>query len=222
MKDFDRYADTQINGANSRETNRHMWNRAHLKALKLAAIVAVGLNPHYPVVDLDCAQWATDLVVRDITNILERFERGEVGGAQWAQTKRQIADMIGVITRFMRGDGTDAAKYGIPGNMHMQGVFTLTALTRRLMAIASFRNDRMGATNAIKRAVQHLLDGDEIRELPKVANEYDVRYDCARFHYRKAFDVPVTRRRRLRSYNHRSNRKPQKTAKYNKFKGLRR
>jgi hypothetical protein len=168
MKDFDRYADTQINGANSRETNRHMWNRAHLKALKLAAIVAVGLNPHYPVVDLDCAQWATDLVVRDITNILERFERGEVGsGAMGANEAKQIADMIGVITRFMRGDGTDAAKYGIPGNMHMQGVFTLTALTRRLMAVASFRNDRMGATNAIKRSVQHLLDGDEIRELPK-------------------------------------------------------
>jgi hypothetical protein len=95
MKDFDRYADSQINGANSRETNRHMWNRAHLKALKLAAIVAVGLNPHYPVVDLDCAQWATDLVVRDITNILDRFESGEIGGgALGASEQRQIADMI--------------------------------------------------------------------------------------------------------------------------------
>jgi hypothetical protein len=33
--------------------------------------------------------------------------------------------------------------------------------------MASFRNDRMGATNAVKRTLQHLLDGDELRELPK-------------------------------------------------------
>jgi hypothetical protein len=168
MKDFDRYADTQINGANSRETNRHMWNRAHLKALKLAAIVAVGLNPHSPVVDADSAQWATDLVVRDITNILGRFERGEIGGgAMGVSERRQIDDMTKVIRDWMRGDGTEAAKYGIPGTMHIQGVFTATALTRRLMAMASFRNDRNGATNAIKRAVAHLLDGDDIREIPK-------------------------------------------------------
>lgn len=168
MKDFDRYCDSQINGQQSREVTRHMWNRAHVKALKLAGIVAVGLNPHNPVVDLDCAQWATDLVVRDCTNILGRFERGEVGGgAVGAGERKQIEDMIRIIATWMRGDGTEAAKYGIPGNMHMQGIFTASALTKRLMAMASFRNDRMGATNAIKRSIQHLLDADDIRELPK-------------------------------------------------------
>jgi predicted secreted protein len=35
------------------------------------------------------------------------------------------------------------------------------------MAMASFRNDRLGATNAIKRAIQHLLDADDLRELPR-------------------------------------------------------
>jgi hypothetical protein len=166
MKDFDRYCDTQINSGN--ETNRHMWNRAQVKALKLGAIVAVGLNPHDPIIDFDCAQWATDLIVRDCTNILGRFERGEIGGgAMGAGERRQIDDMMRVIASWVRGDGTEAAKYGIPGNMHMQGIFTASALTKRLMAMASFRNDRMGATNAIKRALQHLLDGDEIREIPK-------------------------------------------------------
>jgi hypothetical protein len=168
LKDFDKYADSQMNGDSVRETNLHMWNRAHLKALKLAAIVAVGLNPHHPTIDADCAQWATDIVVRDILNILGRFERGEIGGGAFgAGERRQIDDMIKTIATWMRGDGTEAAKYGIPGNMHMQGVFTYSALNKRLMAMASFRNDRMGATNAIKRAIQNLLDGDDVREIPK-------------------------------------------------------
>jgi hypothetical protein len=51
--------------------------------------------------------------------------------------------------------------------MHKEGVVLGSALTRRLFKVASFRNDRLGATNAIKRTIQMLLDGDELRELPK-------------------------------------------------------
>jgi hypothetical protein len=60
FEDFDRYCDDQINSDNSREVTRHMWNRAHIKAMKLAGLVAVGIAPYNPVVDRDCAQWATD------------------------------------------------------------------------------------------------------------------------------------------------------------------
>jgi hypothetical protein len=80
FEDFDRYCDDQINSDNSREVSRHMWNRAHIKAMKLAGLVAVGIAPYNPVVDRDCAQWATDIVARDVLNIIGRFERGDVGG----------------------------------------------------------------------------------------------------------------------------------------------
>jgi hypothetical protein len=39
-------------------------------------------------------------------------------------------------------------------------------LTRRY-STSFIPNDRLGATNAIKRTLQMLLDGDELRELPK-------------------------------------------------------
>jgi hypothetical protein len=168
MKDFDRYCDSQINSDQAREVTRHMWNRAHVKALKIAALVAVGVQPYNPTIDRDAAQWACDLVVRDTLNIVDRFERGEIGtGAIQANERKQIDDMVRVISVWMKGDGTEAAKYGMPGNMHAAGVILGSAITKRLFAMASFRNDRMGASNAVKRTLQHLLDGDELRELPK-------------------------------------------------------
>lgn len=168
MKSFDRYCDGQINSEHAREVTRQMWNRAHVKALKLAALVAVGVYPYKPVIDRSAAQWATDLVVKDVLNIVDRFERGEIGsGALGANERKQIDDMVRVIADWIKGDGTDCAKYGLPGNMHAAGVVLGSALTKRLFAMASFRNDRAGASNAVKRTLQHLLDGDEIRELPK-------------------------------------------------------
>jgi hypothetical protein len=66
MKDFDRYCDSQMNSDNARELHKQMWSRAHIKALKIAALVAVGVYPYNPRIDLDAAKWATDLVVRDV------------------------------------------------------------------------------------------------------------------------------------------------------------
>ncbi len=169
LKDFDVYCDTQINDSNANEVTRQMWNRAHVKALKLSALVAVGVYPYTPIIDVDMARWATDIVARDVTNIVGRFERGEIGSAIFgAGEQKQIEDMIKAISRWAKDQsGQEAAKYGIPGNMHAAGVIPYSSINKRLMAQASFRLDRMGATNAIKRTIQHLLDADDIRELPR-------------------------------------------------------
>lgn len=164
---FNDYCDGQINDQQARETNRHLWNRAHLKAMKLAALVAVGIDPYAPYIDYMAAEWATSLVVKDAENLLARFEAGEIGqGALGASEASQIKDMKKIIALWLSGD-PNGAKYGVTPDMARDGVVPLSSLQRRLMAVASFRTDRMGATNAIKRASQHLLDADELRELPK-------------------------------------------------------
>lgn len=168
LSDFDRYCDAMINDPNSREITRHMWNRAHVKALKLAALVAVGIYPYEPEIDYDVARWATDIVVADCLNIIGRFERGEVGAnASGISEARQIKDVISVISHWLRSGPSVCSSYQQPENMLKDGVILGSALYRRIVAMASFRNDRLGATNAFKRALQHLLDGDELRELPK-------------------------------------------------------
>ena len=44
--EFDRHCDLNINGSD-KEVRRHLWNRAHIKAMKLAALVAGGCNPYH-------------------------------------------------------------------------------------------------------------------------------------------------------------------------------
>lgn len=168
MRDFNRYCDNMINGPNAREVTRMMWNRAHIKALKLAAVVGVGMQPYHATIDAAVAQWSTDLIVRDVMNIIDRFEAGTIGGGAFGVNEiAQIRDMKRVVRDFLASDVTLAVKYGIPQTMHSMGIVTGNALNKRLSAMASFRTDRIGPTNAIKRAIQNLLDADELREIPK-------------------------------------------------------
>lgn len=165
---FDKHADAQINSARS-ETTRHLWNRAHVKALKLAAVVAVGIYPFNPVITINEAQWATNIIAAEVAALLEKFERGEVGAGFTGSSSelKQLRDMAGVIGRWASEPHDQCAKYGVTADMHRDGVFPISALTMRLAAVSSFRLDRMGSTAAVRRTLQHFLDADDIREIPK-------------------------------------------------------
>lgn len=164
---FNEFCDAKINDDHGRETNKHLWNRAHLKAMKLAALVAVGIDPYAPAIDYATAQWATSLIVKDAENLLARFEAGEVGtGALGASEAQQVKDMKKIIGLWMRGD-PNGLKYGVTAEMAREGVIPYASINSRLTAVSSFRLDRMGATNALKRTLQYLLDSDCLREMPK-------------------------------------------------------
>ncbi len=167
MKRFDHYCDTLQRHDKARELQKGMWSRAYLKALKLAATVAVGINWEAPTIDADAAQWACDLIVRDVERIIGKFERGEVGMGERGAEGQQLSDMIKVIAEWLKDAPEVCGKYGMPLEMHKDAIILGSALTKKLFNIASFRNDKMGATNAIKRALNILIEGDELRELSK-------------------------------------------------------
>lgn len=166
---FDKYCDAMCNSNGSREVTRQFWTRAHVKAVRLAATIAVGCNWDAPCIDKQTAQWATDLVVKDVTHLIGKFERGEVGEVNpyGADETKQLDDLISVVASIVRGTAEEASKYGLIAEVHKAGIVTWSALSRACLQRASFRKDRMGSTNALKRAVQHLLDADELREVPK-------------------------------------------------------
>ncbi len=174
MQRFNDYADNLQRIPTARELHKGMWSRAYLKALKLAATVSVGIDWINPAIDADCAQWACDLIVRDCERIIGKFERGEVGAGDRGQEGQQHTDLVRVISEWLREPSEVCAKYGMPPEMHRDAIILGSALTKRLTAMSSFRNDKMGATNAIKRALNALLEGDELREVPK--NQMKERY----------------------------------------------
>jgi hypothetical protein len=181
---FDRWTTDTINGSQA-EVHRQLWNRAHLKALKLAALRAVGENWQNPVVTLTHAMWATDLIVAQTRNLIARFTNGDVGEEQGNEAK-QIKEVIRVIKEYTHNDfDTVAAKYGGHFDMHRQGVIPEAYVQRRLITLKVFKPY---PTRSIKQAIKSLLEADDLREMPpaQMLEKYGVKP--------RAFCVANTRR----------------------------
>lgn len=161
---YDRYCDRQINTTN-KDVIRHLWNRAHIKVLKLSATVAVGINPINPLITANEIKWAMDLVNHDIKNLTNKFEEGKVGSN--TLEVRQIEEVIRAIKDYVMSDWEHVKKYADKKGegMHRDKVVPYTYLSRKLIMQSSFKNDRLGSTNAIKRCLQIMTERDYLREI---------------------------------------------------------
>ena len=160
LDQFDVEADATMN-ASHQDVDMQLWNRAHLKALKLAALLAVGVNPHHPVVTVDLAQWAIDFVRKEITAVVKRFSEGDVGqgdGKQYNDLKRFIESYFTtkgkVIDPFVR--------------LHKARLVPYSYLCRKTANVSSFKADRLGAVGALKKTLQAMIDSGVLVEVAKV------------------------------------------------------
>lgn len=164
---FDNFTTDEINGAGGVEVTRQLWNRAHLKALKLAALCAVGENPTHPLVTLAHAEWAIKIVSDQTRSLIARFTSNHVGEEAGDEAK-QLAAVIRVVSEYAHAEYETYAKYGGGFDMHRDGVIMEAHIQRRLFGVAAFKGDKKaGPTAAIKRALKTLLDADELREMPR-------------------------------------------------------
>ena len=168
--EFDKHCDLNINGSD-REVRRHLWNRAHIKAMKLAALVAVGCNPYDPIVTIDGATWATNLIVADVRNLLDRFNAGEIGIDN--EETRQLAELIKIIKEYVLSPWSEVSRYKAgSAQMHGEKVVPYSYLHKRATKLSTFRKDRIGETGALKRAIKTLTERGDIQQLsPKLAHD---------------------------------------------------
>jgi hypothetical protein len=157
LDQFDEHADEQMRG--NGETIRHLWNRAHLKALRLSALVAVGVNPYKPVVTAVEAQWAIDLVRRDVRTLQSRFASGDVGEGD----AKISADLRKVISKFV----ANVPKGWADVLGEHKGFIPMRALQQATASRACFKNDRRGSTRALKDTLQAMVESGELSIVPK-------------------------------------------------------
>lgn len=164
LRGFDKYCDKQMNDAD-KEVVRHMWNRAHVKALKLAGQLAVGCNPYSPLVNEVQARWAIDLATHDVTRMLARFSEGKVGiGSEELKQMREVRRVVG---EYISSDWGEVKKYVATQHqmMHATKVVTQQYISRRLASTAPFRKDVKGSTFSIIRAIKNLVDDGLLQEV---------------------------------------------------------
>lgn len=175
VDEIDRYSDDQQNS--NGEIIKRLWNRVHLKTMKLAALIAVGkadLTLGYVTADVEDVRYAYDVVERDVLRTVRKFDMGEVGGN--TEESKQVKDVLRVVSQYLTQPYEEACKYGAKRAMHADHIIPYTYLQRRLVAAAAFRHDRIGATNAIRRTVQSLIDEGVLLEVDNATkNKYNLR-----------------------------------------------
>lgn len=158
---FDTVADAKINGAQG-DVEMQLWNRAHLKALKLAALLAVGCNLHQPIVNATLAQWAVDFVRRDVETLASKFSQGVIGHGDHQQEN----DIRTAFEEYPKLGAKQRTSYKVPRCIIDKNVVPYVYLKTRLRLRASFKNDRRGAVEALQRALADMAKAGTIRQVP--------------------------------------------------------
>jgi hypothetical protein len=160
LRVFDLECDKQINSTLD-EGWRQMWNRAHLKVLRIAGLLAVADNPVIPVVDATHVSWALDLIKRDIAVMARRIAGGDIGMGDAPRERK----LLSCVAEYMKE--TLLASYKIPDALHKAGIIPRSYLQVRVVRTTAFTTHRNGATYALDSTIKSLMDSGYLQEVDR-------------------------------------------------------
>lgn len=175
----DKHMNASLSKSDDDDVLVQLWNRAHLKSLKLAAVVAAGMTRNengQPVITKDVALWAIELVKRDVRAMTKRFSEGHVGSSVSAGNESNQAEKFaGAIRKFINSPAESLRSYGVSPKMHTYNVVPHSFLQRRCNSLAPFKNDKHGPTAALKRIIANAIDRGDLSEIPsaKMQNDFE-------------------------------------------------
>lgn len=175
MNNFDKKCDAEINRSND-EGWRQMWNRAHLKALRIAALLGVIDNFLNPVVSLNHAEWAIKLIENDIRSMSRRYMEGDVGNSDATREKK----VISIISEYLNDPGPPG--YGIPDVLKKDRIIPRRYLQTRIQRSPSFTQCKGGTSFVLDNCLRSLVDSGYIIEADRaeVIDKYGAQGKCYR------------------------------------------
>jgi hypothetical protein len=179
LDSFDTYCDNSINTAKDRAI-AELWNRGHLKSLKLAGLLAVGVDPTNPIITEELAEWSVTFTKWEIGGIVSKFNSGEFGQGD----HRQEEDLRRIIQDYYKMEPRDRRGYNVSHKLAELGnVYPLAYLKKRLRLLSSFKNDRRGPHAAIDSLIKGLCNDATLARVPadQALAEFETRaaiYTC--------------------------------------------
>jgi hypothetical protein len=141
------------------EARRQMWNRATLKVLRTAALLAVGDNYMHPVIEKVHCDWAIDLIMQDINIMRKRLSSGDVGLNDTSRERKAVAVIQEYLTKPV------PASYKVPDEMRQAGIIPRPYLQQRTARASAFYKHKFGPNKALTETLQHLIDSGYIMEV---------------------------------------------------------
>lgn len=160
MKAFSLKCDAMING-NREEARRQMWNRAALKSLRIAAILAVADNWMTPCITREHIEWAQDVVMRDISIMSRRIEGGDVGTGDNSRERKLVAVLKEYLSKPI------PASYKVPDAMRQNSIVPRNYLQTRTNSATSFTGHRNGKNRALEESLQSMVSDGYLMEVQK-------------------------------------------------------
>lgn len=161
LEEFDTYVDKQFEGNSEAEVQ--VWNRAHLKALKLAGLVAVGANPHSATVTADVAQWAVEFIKQDVHKILRKFTDGDIGQG----SSKQYATITSLMDDYLKLPVKSRKNYKAPALVVGKQIVPLAYLTTRVRRMKEFNGGgHQSPRQLLERVLSEMLDEEVITRVP--------------------------------------------------------
>lgn len=161
LDDFDQKADDAINQGDGVQVE--LWNRAHLKALKLAALVAVWQDPHQPQITESIALWAIGFVERETQVIMGRFEDGSIGGSRQDIVQEEI---MKVMHDYINTPFRKRINYKVKESIAKTNFIPYNYIRRRMRNRKSVQDKNKDASKILNDALEDLGNQDRVRCLP--------------------------------------------------------
>lgn len=158
---FNDKCDREINSTDN-EGWRQMWNRAHLKVYRIAALLAATDNPSFPIISLEQVMWAYDLVMRDIKIMERRLADGDVGTGDATREKKLLALAVDYITKPV------PPSYGLPDQMIKDKVLPRKFFQINTQRTSCFTSHKLGQIASMDMTIRSLCEGGYMTEIPKV------------------------------------------------------
>lgn len=160
--DFDVFATKMINESIN-NSYAQLWNRAHLKALKLSALMAVGQNIYMPTINAEVAKWAVNFVTADVNNMIQKYRIGVIGviGDENAQLGDVAKSLVLYFTGEMRGTNKE-------NHLRTQGVISYRKLYDLTRNLKSIRRAMGGSKLNIYKVIMTLEEMGLIEKIKKV------------------------------------------------------
>lgn len=176
MDAFDKECDEQINSTHD-ESWRQMWNRAHLKACRIAALLAVGDNHMMPAIHVEHMQWALQVVRKDIGVMQRRLESGDIGTGDSSRVKKVLA----LCQEYLQTDEIPPG-YKIPQALKPQGIIARKYIQIRIQRATSFTGARQGANRALDETLKSMVADGYLAPVSKAdaAEHYGFLGECYR------------------------------------------
>lgn len=162
------WVDAKVNRDDVKEAYTNIWNRTHIRAMKLAALVAVGINKYNPSVDANCAQWAIDFVKNDGRILHEGLEGGGIGHFATDSVESEcLNELTKQIAKYIIEPFKPSTNKAAIAEEHGAGIFRASYIQAFITKNKRFQDRDGKTTRALYETLQTLCDYGYIELLPQ-------------------------------------------------------